>query len=224
MYRCAQCVTTHTEQNDHFFITRTRVAQDCTSLCPKKKCHPRVMSRSMPNLTLTTSTSSLSPTSPIFPTFSPSHPSPLAHDPYLPCEDPRQRGGSTQIPSLTGYEPNLIEPEELEPRRIELDKNLGTDPYQTQERIMRTNCQNPVSEDKDEFGKVGVEAPSPILGIGTPTICSTTRSSRVTRSASSSREAVAATSRPSTGWPRSTFDSAATSSGECPKKQQRRLR
>ena len=63
--------------------------------------HPPVMSRSLPHLTLTTSTSSLSPTSPIFPTFSPSHPNPLTHDPYLPCEDPRQSGGSTQIPSLT---------------------------------------------------------------------------------------------------------------------------
>ena len=64
-------------------------------------CHPRVMSRSLPHLTLNTSTSSLSLTSPIFQTFSPSHPSPLAHDPYLICEDSRQSGGSTQIPSLT---------------------------------------------------------------------------------------------------------------------------
>ena len=96
--------------------------------------HPRVMSRSLPHLTLTTSTSSLSPTSPIFPTPSPSHPSPLAHDPCLPCDDSRQSGGSTQIPSLTGCEPKVIEPEDLEPRRIELDRNLGTDP--SQERIM----------------------------------------------------------------------------------------
>ena len=74
------------------------------------------------------STSSLSPTSPLFPTFSPSHPSPVAHDPFLPCEDPRQSGGSTQIPSPTGYEPKLIEPEDLEPRRIEL--GLGRDGVQ----------------------------------------------------------------------------------------------
>ena len=96
--------------------------------------HPRVMSRSLPHLTLTTSTSSLSPTSPLFPTPSPSHPGPLAHDPCLPCDDSRQSGGSTQIPSLTGCEPKVIEPEDLEPRRIELDRNLGTDP--SQERIM----------------------------------------------------------------------------------------
>ena len=88
-------------------------------------------------------------------------------DPYLPCDVPRQSGGSTQIPSLTGYEPKsvetkaieteAIEPEDLEPRRIELDRNLGTDPYQIQESFMRNNYQNPITEDVDEFGKVGAE-------------------------------------------------------------------
>ena len=34
MYRCAQCVTTHTEQNAHI-SSREHVAQDCTSLCPQ---------------------------------------------------------------------------------------------------------------------------------------------------------------------------------------------
>ena len=66
-------------------------------------------------------------------------------DAYLPCDVPRRIGGSTQIPSITSYEPKsvetkaiemeAIEPEDLEPRRIELDRNLGADPYQTQERI-----------------------------------------------------------------------------------------
>ena len=107
----------------------------------QRSCHPRVMFRSLPHLTVTTSTRSLSLTSPIFPTFSPSHPSPLAHDPYLPCEDPQQGGGSTQIPSLTGYEPKVIELEDLEPRRIELGDNY----------------QNPIAEHMEEFGKVGVE-------------------------------------------------------------------
>ena len=114
------------------------------------------MSRSLPHLTL-----SHPPHLPIFPTFS--HPSPLAHDPYSPCDVPRQSGGSAQIPSLTGYElksvetkvieTEAIEPEDLQPRRIELGRNLGTDPNQTQERCMR----NSVTEDMDEFGKVGVE-------------------------------------------------------------------
>ena len=113
------------------------------------------MSRSLPRLTLITSKSSLSPissTSPTFPT-----------DPHLPCDVARQSGGSTQIPSLTGYEPKsveikaieteAIEPEDLEPRRIELGRNLGTDPYQTQDRFMR----NSISEDVVQFGKVGAE-------------------------------------------------------------------
>ena len=77
-------------------------------------------------------------------------------DPYVPCDDSRRSGGSTRIPSPTGYEPKVIEPEDLEPRRIEIDKNHGTDPYQTQER-MGDNYQNPITEDMDEFGKVGVE-------------------------------------------------------------------
>ena len=84
-------------------------------------------------------------------------------NPYVPCDVPRQSGGSTQIPSLTGYEPKTveikaidteaIEPEDLEPRRIELERNLGTDPYQIQERFMR----NSLTDDMDEFGKVGAE-------------------------------------------------------------------
>ena len=93
MYRCAQCVT-HTEQNDHISSHEhaSRVAQDCTSFVSQNSCHPRVMFRSMPHLTLTTSASSLSPTSPVFPRISPSHPRTSVHDEYSPCEDPRQSG------------------------------------------------------------------------------------------------------------------------------------
>ena len=46
-----------------------------------------------------------------------------------------------------------IEPKDLEPRRNELDRNLGTDPYQIQERFMKSY----LTEDMDEFGKVGAE-------------------------------------------------------------------
>ena len=60
---------------------------------------------------------------------------------------------------LPGCEPEVIEPEDLEPGRIELDRNHGTDPYQTQERTMGDNYQNPVTEDVDEFGKDGAETP-----------------------------------------------------------------
>ena len=123
------------------------------------------MSHSLPHL-------SLSPASPFFPTISQTHTRHLVDDEHLPCNVPRQSGESTQIPSLTGYEPivietkvietnvidtEAIEPEDLEPRRIELDRHLGTDPYQIQERFMRNNYQNPIAEDLDEFGEVGAE-------------------------------------------------------------------
>ena len=144
----------------HFF-TRTRVAPELEG-SGLHIFHPRVMSRSLPHLTLTTSTSSLSLSSPIFPTVSPTHTRSLVHDPYLPCEVPRQSAGSTQIPALTGYEPNTIETnsigteaiesEGLEPRRIELDRKHGTDPCQIQERLMRRS----LAEDVAEYGKVGV--------------------------------------------------------------------
>ena len=87
-------------------------------------------------------------------------------NPYFPCDGPRQSDGSTQIPSLTGYEPKsvefknidaeAIEPEDLEPRRVELDRNLGTDPYQIQERFMR----NSLTGDMDEFGKLVQRRPT----------------------------------------------------------------
>ena len=93
-------------------------------------------------------------------------------DPYLPCDVPRQSGGSTQIPIITSYEPKVIEtkvietnvieseaiePEDLKPRKIELDRNLGTDPYQIKENFLRDNYQNPIAEDVEGFGKVGAE-------------------------------------------------------------------
>ena len=74
----------------------------------------------------------------------------LVHDPYVPCEVPRQSGGSTQIPALIGYEPNTIETnsigteamqsEGLEPKRIELDRNHGTDPCQYRKIDEKFSC------------------------------------------------------------------------------------
>ena len=125
------------------------------------------MSHSLPHLTLTTSTSSLSPFFIHFfylsdgLTFTNKHCE--SQPTKKPCDGPRQSGGSTQIPSLTGYEPKsvefkdidteAIEPEDLEPIKIELDRDLGTDPYQIQERFTR----NSPTEDMDEFGKVGAD-------------------------------------------------------------------
>ena len=82
--------------------------KDCTSLCPQNNCHPLVMSLSLPHLTLTTSTSSLSPFSIHFSflsdglTFTNKHYE--SQPTFLPCDGPRQSGGSTQIPSQTHHE------------------------------------------------------------------------------------------------------------------------
>ena len=88
---------------------------------------------------------------------------PYDSQPIKSCDVPRQSGGSTQIPSLTGYDlksvefknidAEAIELEDLDPRRIDLQKNLGTDPYQIQARFMR----NSITEDMDEFGKFGAK-------------------------------------------------------------------
>ena len=48
---------------------------------------------------------------------------------------------------------------DLQPRRIELDRNIGTDPYQTPDRILGDDFQNPITEDTGETGKVGVDMP-----------------------------------------------------------------
>ena len=158
-YRVAQ--HDHISSRKHAWLKswRLRIAHLCVITQLSSTCH---VSFSLPHLTLSTSTSSLSPTSPIFPTVSPTRTRLLVHDEYLPCDVPRQSVGSTQIPSLTGYEPKLIEteavkPEDLKPRKIDLDRNLGTDPYQIPERLMRSNFQNLITEDMDEFGKVGAE-------------------------------------------------------------------
>ena len=59
-------------------------------------------------------------------------------NPKIRCDGPRQSGGSTKISSLTGCEAKTVEitdndaeainPEDFEPKRIELDRNLGTRP------------------------------------------------------------------------------------------------
>ena len=72
-YRVAQ--HDYISSREHAWLKSWK-AQDCTSWCPYYKFHSRVMSHSLPYLTLTTSTSSLSlisSTSPIFPIVSPTH-------------------------------------------------------------------------------------------------------------------------------------------------------
>ena len=45
-----------------------------------------------------------------------------------------------------------------QPRRIELDRNIG-DPYQIPDRILGDDHQNPITEDSEETGKVGADMP-----------------------------------------------------------------
>ena len=97
---------TYTAQHDHISSRKhawlksaqLRIARIGLS---KTVCHPRVMFHSLPHLTLTTSTSSLTPASSIFQSFSPLQSCPLVLDPYVPCDDSRRSGGSTEIPSPT---------------------------------------------------------------------------------------------------------------------------
>ena len=86
-YRVLHCMIT-------FYRANTRGSRAAKL---KKNCHPRVMSRSLPHLTLTTSTlSPISSTSPIFPTVSPLHSSPMILDPCIPCDVPHQSGDQHQ--------------------------------------------------------------------------------------------------------------------------------
>ena len=48
----------------------------------------------------------------------------------------------------------MIDHAVLEPGRIDLDRNLGTDPYQTQERSVGENYQNPIAEDEVNLEKL----------------------------------------------------------------------
>ena len=77
--RTCQHITLHSLITFHHANMRGSSLRICV---PKTFCHPRVMSRSLPHLTLTTSTSSLSPTSPILQSSSLTHPRLLSHDPY----------------------------------------------------------------------------------------------------------------------------------------------
>ena len=58
----------------------------------------------------------------------------------------------TNTIETNSIETEVIESEGLEPRRIELDRNHGTDPCQIRERLIG----NSLTEDVAEYGKVGV--------------------------------------------------------------------
>ena len=92
---------THTSCTDAHSVSATDTAQHDHISSREHAWLKSVMSHSLPHLTLTTSTSSLSPASSIFQSFSPLQSSPLVLDPFVPCDDSRRSGGSTEIPSPT---------------------------------------------------------------------------------------------------------------------------
>ena len=114
------------------------------------------MSHPLQHLSLSTSKRSLSPTSPVVRPSSPTLSCPLELDPET-LRHSRRSGGFTEIPSPTGYDPKVIQSVDLEPRRIELNRNIGTDPYQIPERILGDHHRHPITEGTEEVGKVGVE-------------------------------------------------------------------
>ena len=132
----AQCVSTSHCRVSSLYHANMRVS---SSICvPKTFCHPRIVSRSLPHLTLTTSTNSLSPTSPILQSSSSTHPSLLSHDSHTHCDDWQRSCSSSDLQSPTGYEP----------KRIELDKNLEVEHQdQTRDRIMGDDNQSPITEE-----------------------------------------------------------------------------
>ena len=67
-----------------------------------------------------------------------------------PLQDPRQSGGYPKSASPTGYEPKITQSDDFEPRRIELDRNIGTDPYQMSERTQGGDYQHLITEDTEE--------------------------------------------------------------------------
>ena len=90
------------------------------------------------------------------------------------CRDQQQIGGKPRHTTPTGYELKALEtksietgaysedPEELEPKRIEPDKSLQTDLYQLceiQERFMEEDHPAPVTDEVEEFGKIGDKQP-----------------------------------------------------------------
>ena len=127
----------------------------CLTCC--RTCHQNTSPRSLSSTSLVFRPSSLSLTCPI---------SARSGLEYETLRDPRRSGGYTKTASPSGYEPKLTQSGDflkelswteilglIYSRRIELDRNIGTDPYQIPERILGDDNQNPVTEDTEETGK-----------------------------------------------------------------------
>ena len=136
-----RCFTHHANTRG----SRANTAQDCALWCLQQDS---VMSHMLPHVSQNTFTRSLSPT---FRSYSPSLSCPSELDQET-LRDPRRSGRKTKSASLTGNEPKVTQSDDPE---VELDLNLGTDPYQIRvldERILLDDYQNPSTEDTEESG------------------------------------------------------------------------
>ena len=73
---------------------------------------------------------------------------------HEPCEI---HGGVADL--LKSHLPQVTSSKWSNATTLSLTGILGTDPYQTPERILGDHCQNPFTEDTNQIGKVGVEMP-----------------------------------------------------------------
>ena len=99
------------------------------------------------------------------PTIHMEHNEHLGPDERSQCNDLRQRGSLMQTVTPTGYEPKILGteegseaiPEDLEPKRIELDRSLETDLYHLyhKQQGFMEKYQNTITED--------VKVPSPTM-------------------------------------------------------------
>ena len=115
---------------DHISLTRTRVAQDCTSFVSQNCCHPRVMSRSLPSLStyLTYLSDVLSLHSHVLWRTIHIYP-PKIHGRVAD----QHKSHLSQVMSHKWSRPNSSIPTQSSLKtssrgKIELDRNLGTDP------------------------------------------------------------------------------------------------
>ena len=125
------------------------------------------MSHMLPHLPQNTSTRSLSPTSPAFRPSSPSLSCPTSVHSGLDLKPCETHGGYTKSVSPTSYEPQITQSDNLEARRIELDRNLGTDlqPRRLElDRNLGTDLQPRRLKLDQNIGTVPFQIPERIVG------------------------------------------------------------
>ena len=143
MRTVCQHITLHSLITFHHANMRGSSLRICV---PKTFCHPRVMSRSLPHLTLHQHKFSLTYLSYLTVILSYTPKPVVSRSIYI------LRRFTAELwflgsPISTGYEPKRI------------DRNLKVEHQdQTRDRMMGDDCQSPITQDMDEFGKVCVKS------------------------------------------------------------------